>query len=195
MRNTIIIAVIAGLLCLAGCNSYNSMVSSSNTVNNAWAQVEGQYQRRGDLIDNLVATIKGASSFEQETLTKVIEARSAATQIKLDANDLSPEKMAEFEKAQENLKGSLSRLMVVSEQYPQLQSVQLFRDLSVAIEGCENRISIERKNYNNEVTNYNTSVQKFPGVLFAKIFNFQTRGLFKADPGKEKKPDVDFSKK
>ncbi len=167
MRNFLIFAVIAALLFFAGCNSYNSMVTSLETVKRSWANVESQYQRRSDLIPNLVNTVKGAANFEQQTLIGVIEARSKATQVKIDPTDLSPEKMAEFEKAQSQVGSALNRLLVVTENYPQLQVVQQFSELRAELSGTENRINVELKGFNSIVQAYNTQIKRFPAALFA----------------------------
>ncbi len=192
MRNTLILVGIAALLLFMGCNQYNGMVTSLEDVKSTWAKVESQYQRRSDLIPNIVNTVKGAANFEQETLTKVIEARSKATQMKVDANDLSPEKMAEFEKAQGQLSGALSRLLVVSENYPQLQATQQFSELRAELAGTENRITVARNDFNSVVKSYNVNIKRFPASLFASIFGFKERGYFQSNPGSENVPKVEF---
>jgi LemA protein len=192
MRNTLIFAAIAALLCLAGCNSYNGMVTSLETVKASWSKVESQYQRRSDLIPNLVNTVKGAANFEQQTLIGVIEARSKATQVKIDPNDISPEKMAEFEKAQSQVGSALSRLLVVTENYPQLQAVQQFSELRAELAGTENRITVARNDFNSVVQTYNTQIKRFPATLFANIFGFKERGYFQSTPGSDKAPEVKF---
>jgi LemA protein len=192
MRNTLILVGIAALLLFMGCNQYNGMVTSLEDVKSTWAKVESQYQRRADLIPNIVNTVKGAANFEQETLTKVIEARSKATQMKVDANDLSPEKMAEFEKAQGQLSGALSRLLVVTENYPQLQATQQFSELRAELAGTENRITVARNDFNSIVKSYNVNIKRFPASLFASIFGFKERGYFQSNPGSENAPKVEF---
>lgn len=192
MRNTLILVGIAALLLFMGCNQYNGMVTSLEDVKSSWAKVESQYQRRSDLIPNIVNTVKGAANFEQETLTKVIEARSKATQMKVDANDLSPEKMAEFEKAQGQLSGALSRLLVVSENYPTLQATQQFSELRAELAGTENRITVARNDFNSVVKSYNVNIKRFPASLFASIFGFKERGYFQSNPGSENAPKVEF---
>ena len=174
---------------------YNGLVGSQQAVETQWANVQNVYQRRADLIPNLVATVKGAASFEQTTLNQVIEARSRVGQISPQAtaeilND--PQKFAQFQQAQDQLSGALSRLMVVVEQYPQLQAVQGFRDLQVQIEGTENRIAVERRNFNQAAQDYNTRVRRFPAALFARMMGFQPRPYFQAQPGSETAPKVDF---
>lgn len=192
MRNTIIAVVIGLLLLVGGCNSYNGMVKSKIGVDAAWANVESAYQRRSDLITNLVETVKGASNFEKQTLVDVIEARSKATQVKIDPSNITPEQLAEFQKAQSQVSSSLSRLLVVSENYPQLQAVQAFRDLSLEIAGTENRIKVERDRYNEIVKGYNSDISVMPRALLARIFGFTDRAFFKADEGTNKSPKVNF---
>lgn len=171
----------------------NSLVQKQETVNNAWAQVENQYQRRSDLIPNLVNTVKGAADFEQETLTSVIEARSKASSIQVSADDLNdPQKVAQFQQAQQQLSGALSRLLVTVERYPELKANQNFRDLQTQLEGTENRISTERKRFNDTVRSYNTSIQKFPTNLFAGMLGFGQKAYFQADEGADEAPEVNF---
>ncbi|SDK74875.1 LemA protein [Catalinimonas alkaloidigena] len=179
------------VLSLSSCG-YNSMVQKQETVDQAWSQVENVYQRRADLIPNLVSTVKGAANFEQETLTQVIEARASATSINLSADDLTPENMARFEQAQQQLSGALSRLLVVSENYPDLKANQNFRDLQVQLEGTENRIAVERRNFNQTVQEYNTYIRQFPRNITANIFGFDTKAYFQATPGSDRPPTVEF---
>lgn len=171
---------------------YNEMVSKQEAVSGSWSQVQNVYQRRADLIPNLVNTVKGAANFEQKTLTDVMEARAKATQITLKADDLSPEKVAQYQQAQQGLSSALSRLMVVSENYPTLQANQNFRDLQSQIEGTENRITVERMKFNESVQDYNTYIQKFPNNLTAKMFDFEKKGYFEADAASQKAPTVQF---
>lgn len=189
----VIVAVVIFGMYLVG--AYNGLVGSQQAVETQWANVQNVYQRRADLIPNLVATVKGAANFEQTTLNQVIEARSKVGQISPQAtaeilND--PQKFAQFQQAQDQLSGALSRLMVVVEQYPQLQAVQAFRDLQVQIEGTENRIAVERRNFNQVAQDYNTRVRRFPAALFAGMMGFQPRPYFQAQPGSETAPKVDF---
>jgi LemA protein len=189
----IVVAVVVFGMYLVGV--YNGLVGSEQAVEAQWAQVQNVYQRRADLIPNLVASVKGAANFEQTTLTQVIEARSRVGQISPQAtaeilND--PQKFAQFQQAQDQLSGALSRLMVVVEQYPQLQAVQGFRDLMVQLEGTENRIGVERRNFNQVAQDYNTRVRRFPAALFARMMGFQPRPYFQAQPGAETAPRVDF---
>jgi LemA protein len=190
----LVIAII--IILIGGCSlksSYNKMVTLDQEVQGKWGQVENQYQRRSDLIPNLVNTVKGAANFEKQTLTQVIQARASATQIKVDPNDLTPEKIHQFQQAQGQLSQALGRLMVVSERYPQLQANRNFRDLQAQIEGTENRITIARMDFNNAVQAYNTKIKSFPSVLWAGMFGFSPKGFFQAEPGAEKAPRVDFS--
>lgn len=189
----LIIVVIVGFAGCAGCNGYNNLVESQESVNQAWANVESAYQRRADLIPNLVSTVKGAADFEQETLTNVIEARSRATSINISAEDLEdPDQIQRFRKAQQQLDGALSRLFAVAEQYPQLQAVQAFRDLQVQLEGTENRINVARTRYNEAVARYNTRVRQVPTAIIANLTGFNPRTPFEAEEGAEQAPDVDF---
>jgi LemA protein len=173
-------------------SSYNGLVNKEEAVNSQWATVESQYQRRMDLIPNLVNTVKGYADFEQETLTKVIEARSNATSVKIDPTNLTPERLQQFQQAQEGVTSALSRLLVVVEKYPDLKANQNFLDLQSQLEGTENRIAVERKRFNDVVNTYNSSVRTFPGVLVAKITGFERKGYFESAEGAEKAPTVDF---
>lgn len=184
---------VVALLVIFGISSYNGLVQKQQNVNQAWAQVENQYQRRSDLIPNLVNTVKGAADFEKQTLTSVIEARSKATSIQVSASDLNnPQKLQQFQQAQQQLSGALSRLMVTVERYPELKANQNFRDLQTQLEGTENRISTERMRFNESVQNYNTSIKKFPTNIFAGIFGFNEKAYFQAEEGAEKAPEVNF---
>lgn len=194
-KGTIILLVIVGvilLLVMNGCGSYNNMVSKQEATSSAWSQVENVYQRRLDLIPNLVNTVKGVANFEQSTLEGVIAARASATQIKVDASKLSPEQIQKFQSSQGELSQALGRLLMVSEQYPQLRATESFRDLMSQLEGTENRISVERQKFNEVVKDYNTYVRKFPQVLYAGIFGFDKKGYFEADAAAEKAPTVNF---
>jgi len=174
---------------------YNSLVTSEQNVETQWANVQNVYQRRADLIPNLVATVKGAANFEQSTLNQVIEARSRVGQISPQATaDIlnNPQKFAQFQQAQDQLSSALNRLMVVVEQYPQLRAVQAFRDLQVQIEGTENRIAVERRNFNLAAQDYNTRIRRFPAALFARMMGFQPKAYFQAQAGAETAPKVDF---
>lgn len=171
---------------------YNDIVTKQEAVSGSWAQVQNAYQRRADLIPNLVETVKGAANFEKGTLEAVMAARASATQVKLNVDQLTPEKVAQFQQAQQGLSSALARLMVVSENYPDLKANQNFRDLQAQIEGTENRISVERMKFNETVQDYNTYIQKFPTNLTAKMFDFEKKGYFEADKGAEKAPQVKF---
>lgn len=172
--------------------SYNSMVALDEQVKTSWSQVENVYQRRMDLIPNLVSTVKGYAEFEKTTLTQVIEARAKATSVTIDASNLNEQTMRQFQESQGALTQALSRLMVVSEQYPNLKANQNFLDLQAQLEGTENRIATERRTYNEVVQNYNTTIRSFPKNLFAGMFGFQPRPNFAADPGASKAPQVNF---
>lgn len=175
-----------------GCG-YNTLVTMQESVTSAWSQVENQYQRRSDLIPNLVKTVQGAADFEKSVLTEVTDARSRVGQMKLSAEDLSdPQKFEQFQKAQDQLSSALSRLLVVSENYPQLKTNESFLQLQSQLEGTENRISVERKRFNETVQVYNTEVKSFPSLIMAKIFGFKEKEYFKAVTGSEKAPDVNF---
>ncbi len=188
----IVIAVIAFMLYRLVAGSYNSMVAQDEVVKTQWAQVENVYQRRADLIPNLVATVKGYADFEQETLTKVIEARASATNTKIDPDQLTPENMAKFQQAQNSLSGALSRLLVVVERYPDLKANQGFLELQAQLEGTENRIAVERNRFNDTVREFNILVRTFPRNFIAGMFGFTTKAQFEADAGAEKAPEVQF---
>jgi len=168
------------------------MVQLDENVKTKWNQVETQYQRRSDLIPNLVSTVKGAAKFEQSTLTAVVEARAKATQVKVSADDLSPEKLEKFQAAQGQISQALGKLMVLTENYPELKATQQFSDLSVQLEGTENRIAVSRKDFNDAVQEYNIKVRSFPNNLTAGMFGFKQRAGFKADAGAENAPKVQF---
>ena len=194
MKGKLIIGlVVVGLLVFFGISINNGLVEKEEAVEGAWAQVENQYQRRADLIPNLVNTVKGAANFEQETLTSVIEARSKATSVNINASDLSdPAKFQQFQQAQGELSGALSRLLVSVERYPELKANSNFRDLQSQLEGTENRIATERKRFNDTAQNYNSSIRKFPTSIFASIGGFERKAYFEADQGAENAPSVDF---
>ncbi len=189
----IIVLVIVALVALWGVKAYNSMVSGEEGVSTAWSQVENVYQRRMDLIPNLVNTVKGAADFEKSTLTDVIEARSKASSIQLQANELTEENLAAFQQAQESLSGALSRLMVTVERYPELKANQNFLELQSQLEGTENRIAVERNKYNDVVKGFNTNIRRFPKNIIASMFGFETKAYFKAAEGADKAPSVEFN--
>ncbi|MDB5281621.1 MAG: LemA family protein [Bacteroidota bacterium] len=176
---------------LSSCG-YNSMVQKREAVNKEWANVESAYQRRADLVPNLVNTVKGVANFESSTLQKVVEARANATSIKIDPKDLTDENIAKFQAAQNELKGSLSRLLATVENYPDLKATENFRELQAQLEGTENRINTERNRFNESVNDYNAYIQGFPQMIFAKSFGFTPKGYFKADAGADKAPEVKF---
>ncbi|HEY9114618.1 MAG TPA: LemA family protein [Bacteroidales bacterium] len=188
----IVVVVIAFLLYGWFKGAYNTMVTQSEAVSGQWAQVENVYQRRADLIPNLVATVKGYAEHEQETLEGVIEARSKATSVNIDANQLTPESFQQFQQAQEGLTQALSRLMVVVERYPDLKANQNFLELQSQLEGTENRITVERMKFNEVTKNYNTYIQLFPKNLLAGMFGFTPKPYFEAQKGAEKAPEVQF---
>ena len=171
---------------------YNGLVAKDEAVSSAWSQVENVYQRRMDLIPNLVNTVKGAAGFEQSTLQEVVAARAAATQVKVDPSQLSEENIARFQQAQDALGSSLSRLLVSVERYPDLKATQNFRDLQAQLEGTENRISVERQKFNTAVQSFNTAVRRLPRNIVAGMFGFEEKGYFEANEGAEAAPVVDF---
>lgn len=188
-----IFSIIIGLLIIVGISVNNGLVEREENVESAWAQVENQYQRRADLIPNLVNTVRGAADFEQETLTAVINARSQATSINVSAADLNdPAKIAQFQEAQQQLSGALSRLLVSVERYPELKANSNFRDLQAQLEGTENRLSTERMRFNKAAQGYNTSLRKFPTSIIASIGGFDRKAYFEAEKGAEQAPTVDF---
>lgn len=176
---------------LSGC-SYNSIIGLDETTKEAWSNVEAAYQRRLDLIGNLVETIKGSGKFEKETLTEVINARSKATSVQLNANDITPENMAKFQEAQSQMSGALSRLLLTIEKYPDLKTTAQYAELMNELNRTENRINIARRDYNTAVKQYNTTIRSFPTNLTAMIFKFKEKEMFKADAGAEKAPKVQF---
>ena len=196
MKKTwIILAVVAVLLLLAYSsvkNSYNSMVSMEEGVTAQWSQVENVYQRRTDLIPNLVNTVKGYADFEKETLTQVIEARAKATQVTVDPTKLDAQSIQKFQEAQTGLSSALGRLMVVMEKYPDLKANQGFLDLQAQLEGTENRITVERQKFNESAQGYNTLIRKFPKNIYAGMFGFEKKAYFEAEKGAEKAPQVQF---
>lgn len=196
-RSGCLIAAVAAVVILGlyAMSVYNGLVGSEQAVEAQWAQVQSAYQRRADLIPNLVATVKGAANFEQETLTRVVEARSRVGQVSAQATQEildDPQKFAQFEQAQQGLSSALSRLLVVMEQYPQLRATEAFRSLMDQIEGSENRVNVERNRFNQVAQDYNTRVRRFPAALFAGIMGFQPKPYFQSQPGAETAPTVDF---
>lgn len=185
------ILVVVAAMSLSSC-SYNSMVTLDENVKGKWGVVQAQYQRRTDLIPNLVESVKGAANFEKSTLTAVIEARAKATAVQVDPTKLTPESIKAFQEAQGQLGAALGRLMVVSEQYPQLKTNENFLGLQAQIEGTENRITVARNDFNGAVQDYNTKIRKFPANLTAKMFGFTEKGYFQAEAGADKAPKVKF---
>lgn len=194
MKNiTAIILIVLGVIVLVqGCSSYNGFVDKEQNVDNAWADVQSSYQRRADLIPNLVNTVKGYASHEKETLEAVVSARAKATSTTIDAGSLTPENMAQFQEAQQGLSGALSRLLLTVERYPDLKANQNFLELQTQLEGTENRIKVSRDKFNDQVTIYNKAVKRFPGNIFAGIFGFSSKTTFQAEAGAEKAPEVNF---
>jgi LemA protein len=191
-KTWIIIIAILAVLVLWGVKIYNSMVKMDEGVSTAWSQVENVYQRRADLIPNLVATVKGYAAHESSTLEGVVEARSKATQVKVDPEKLTPEALAEFQSAQGELSTALSRLMMIVENYPDLKANQNFLALQEQLEGTENRITVERQKFNETAKQYNTYIRQFPKNIFAGIFNFEKKAYFEAAEGAEVAPKVAF---
>jgi LemA protein len=168
------------------------MVNKREAVNKAWGNVESAYQRRADLVPNLVNTVKGAANFEQSTLTQVVEARAKATSIQVNADNLTEENLKKFQDAQSELGGAISRLLVSVEQYPDLKATQNFQELQAQLEGTENRINMERNNFNGAVQDYNAYIARFPQLMFAKMFGFTSKAYFQSTPGSERAPQVKF---
>jgi len=186
-----VIVVIALILVATGVGGYNRLVQLDEGVDNAWSQVENVYQRRADLIPNLVATVKGAKEFEQETLTQVVEARAKVGQVNFEtAPDAA--QLQQFEAAQTQLSSALSRLLVVVERYPELKATEAFRDLQAQLEGTENRISVERKRFNDATLDYNKTRRQFPTILLANIMGFADKPYFESTPGADQPPKVEF---
>ncbi len=189
---TLVILGILAIILFMGCNGYNGLVKQDESVKKAWNNVQTEYQNRSDLVGNLVNTVKGAANFEQSTLTAVVEARAKATSVNINADNLTPEKIAEFQAAQGQLTGSLSRLLATVEAYPTLRATENFTKLQGQLEGIENNIKNSRKVFNDEINLYNTKVRSFPMNILGGIFGFRAKEGFKADAGAEKKVDVNF---
>ena len=196
MKKSLISIAVVAVVLVAGFiwvkNTYNSLVSSSEEVSAAWAQVENVYQRRADLIPNLVATVKGYAEHESETLAAVVEARSKATSVTISPEELNEESIAAFQAAQNNLSGALGRLIAIAEKYPELKSSQNFSELQAKLEGTENRISVERQKFNDTALAYNKQVKMFPSNIVASIFGLEQKGYFKAAEGAQNAPVVEF---
>ncbi|MDD7134718.1 MAG: LemA family protein [Bacteroidales bacterium] len=189
---TAIVLIVLAVIVVWGIGAYNSLVKNEEGVKSAWSQVENVYQRRADLIPNLVATVKGYATHESATLEGVVEARAKATQMTVNVDDLSEEKIAEFQKAQGELGSALGRLMAITEAYPDLKANENFRDLQAQLEGTENRIAVERKAYNQVAQEYNTSIRVFPRNIIASVFGFKVKGYFEAEEGAQTAPKVEF---
>lgn len=196
MKKSLIITVIVVLILImfggCGISTYNSMVDQEEAVSQAWSNVENQYQRRSDLIPNLVNTVKGYATHEKSTLEEVIAARSKATQITVDPANLTPEALAKYQKAQGEVGSALSRLLALTENYPDLKANQNFLELQAQLEGTENRISVERNRFNEAAKSYNTYIRKFPRSIIASLFGFSKRPYFEAEEGAEQAPHVEF---
>ena len=195
--NKKVIIWIAVAVVILGCfvwvkNAYNSLVTSDENAQSAWSQVENVYQRRADLIPNLVATVKGYAAHESETLENVVAARAKATQVTIDPANLSAEEIAKYNEAQGELGNALGRLLLIQENYPDLKANQNFRDLQAQLEGTENRIATERMKFNQAVQNYNTAIRRFPSNIIASMFGFEKKGYFEANSGAENAPKVEF---
>lgn len=191
-KSTIIILVVLTVILLWGVTSYNNLVAKEENVETQWSNVETQYQRRADLIPNLVSTVKGYASHESTTLQSVIEARSKATQITVGGSDLTPEKMAEYQKAQGEVSSALGKLLAIAENYPDLKANQNFLELQAQLEGTDNRISVARTNYNGAAKDFNTAIRRFPNNIIAGICGFDKCTYFEAAEGAEQAPRVEF---
>ena len=191
-RALINLLILAGLIPFLSSCGYNRMVSLEESVTAQWAQVENVYQRRLDLIPNLVNTVKGYADFEQETLTQVIEARAKATSVTIDPDNLNPAMLQQFQEAQSGLGSALSRLLVTIERYPDLKANQNFLELQAQLEGTENRIATERRRFNETARQYNTYIKQFPRNIYANIFNFDNKAYFEADAAAQEAPVVEF---
>ena len=191
-KSIIIIIAVVAVSVIWAVSMYNGLVTMDESVNSQWANVETQYQRRADLIPNLVNTVKGYASHEKETLEGVVEARSKATQMQVNANDLTPEKLAEYQKAQGAVTSALGKLLAITENYPDLKANQNFLELQAQLEGTENRINVARTNFNNAAQAYNTAIRRFPKSLFASMFGFDKHAYFEAAEGTETAPTVSF---
>ena len=191
-KSTIIIIAVVAILAIWGVTSYNGLVKMDESVNTAWSNVENQYQRRADLIPNLVNTVKGYATHEKETLEAVMAARSKATQMTIDAENLTPEKLQAYQKAQGEIGSALGRLLAITEAYPDLKANENFKELQAQLEGTENRISVERRNFNETARSYNTAIRTFPKTIIAGMCGFEKRPYFEAEEGANKAPDVKF---
>lgn len=191
-KGLIITIVVIALVAIWGISSYNGLVSMDENVSNQWANVETQYQRRSDLIPNLVNTVKGYAKHESQTLEAVMAARSQATQVKIDPSNCTPQQLAAYQKAQGDVTTALGKLLAITESYPDLKANQNFLELQSQLEGTENRINVARKDFNDTAKKYNTSLRRFPRNIVASMFGFEKRNYFEAEAGAEKAPKVEF---
>ena len=191
-KSTIILIAVVAIIAIWGITSYNGLVKMDEGVNTAWSNVENQYQRRADLLPNLVNTVKGYAAHEKETLEAVMSARSKATQMTIDADNLTPEKLQEYQKAQGEIGSALGHLLAITENYPNLKANENFKELQAQLEGTENRISVERRNFNEVAREYNTSIRTFPKTIIAGMCVFDKRPYFEAEEGANKAPEVKF---
>jgi LemA protein len=191
-KSTIILIVAVAIIAIWGITGYNGLVNMDEKVSNQWANVETQYQRRADLIPNLVNTVKGYAAHEKQTLEGVVQARSQATQIKVDPANLTPEKLAEYQKAQGAVTSALGKLLAITENYPDLKANQNFLELQAQLEGTENRINVARKDFNDAAKTYNIGIRRFPRNILAGLFGFNKRAYFEAAEGAENAPKVEF---
>ena len=191
-KGLIITIVVIALVAIWGISSYNGLVSMDENVSNQWANVETQYQRRSDLIPNLVNTVKGYAKHESQTLEAVMAARSQATQVKIDPSNCTPQQLAAYQKAQGDMTTALGKLLAITENYPDLKANQNFLELQSQLEGTENRINVARKDFNDTAKKYNTSLRRFPRNIVASMFGFEKRAYFEAEAGAEKAPKVEF---
>ena len=191
-KSTIIILAVLAVVVIWGVTGYNGLVKADEAVSTAWSNVENQYQRRADLIPNLVNTVKGYAAHEKETLDAVVAARARATQVTVDAESMTPEMLQEYQKSQGEVGAALGRLLAVAEAYPDLKANTNFLELQAQLEGTENRISVERKNFNDAVKEYNTGLRRFPTNIVANMFGFEKKAYFEAAAGSEVAPKVDF---
>lgn len=191
-KGLIITIVVIALVAIWGISSYNGLVSMDENVSNQWANVETQYQRRSDLIPNLVNTVKGYAKHESQTLEAVMAARSQATQVKIDPSNCTPQQLAAYQKAQGDVTTALGKLLAITENYPDLKANQNFLELQSQLEGTENRINVARKDFNDTAKKYNTSLRRFPRNIIASMFGFEKRNYFEAEAGTEKAPKVEF---
>lgn len=191
MKNTILMAIVA-MFSLTSCSTYNAMVEKEEAIKSAWSNIETQYQRRADLIPNLVSTVKGYAAHEESTLTAVVDARAKATSINVGVEELNEQTIAEYQHIQANVTSALGRLIAISENYPELKANQNFLELQAQLEGTENRIAVARKEFNDATQTYNTTVRRFPANIIAKMFDFEQKPYFQAEENASATPKVEF---